>query len=94
MDKSIANVFCFSAFANRNSGVVYTNLTGNFPFLSYNGNVCFLVGDPESQNLSQVGWDYEANAIMVMPVAGLDNITIINAYKATFDELTAKGASN
>jgi hypothetical protein len=29
-DNSIANIFCFGAFADCQSGVVYNNLTGNF----------------------------------------------------------------
>ncbi len=28
---------------------------------------------------------------MALPIAGLDNITILNAYKVTFDELTVNG---
>jgi hypothetical protein len=48
--------------------------------MSYNGNICFLVV-----------YHYEANAIMALPIAGLDNITILNAYKVTFDELTVNG---
>jgi hypothetical protein len=31
-DESIANIFCFSVFADKNSGVVYNNWTGEFPF--------------------------------------------------------------
>jgi hypothetical protein len=42
-DKSIANVFCFGAFADKVSGVVYNDLTGNFPFMSIDGSVCFFV---------------------------------------------------
>jgi hypothetical protein len=30
-DESIANIFCFGAFADKNSGIVYHNLTGSFP---------------------------------------------------------------
>jgi hypothetical protein len=41
-NKSIANIFCFGAFVDRQSGVVYNNLTGNFPFMSYNGSVASL----------------------------------------------------
>ncbi len=29
-DESIANVFCFGAFANKVTGVIYNDLTGNF----------------------------------------------------------------
>ena len=42
-DESIANVFCFGAFADKMTGVVYNDCTGNFPFMSLDGNVCFLV---------------------------------------------------
>jgi len=41
-DESIANVFCFGAFADKITGVVYNDLTGNFPFMSLDGSVCFL----------------------------------------------------
>jgi len=40
-DESIANVFCFGAFADKITGVVYNDLTGNFPFMSLDGSVCF-----------------------------------------------------
>jgi hypothetical protein len=32
-DKSIVNVFCFGVLTNKISGVVYNDLTGNFPFM-------------------------------------------------------------
>ncbi len=38
-DVSIATIFCFGAFANRNNGIVYQDLTGSFPFMSFDGNV-------------------------------------------------------
>ena len=42
-DDLIANVFCFGAFANKISGVVYNDLAGQFPFMSIDGSVCFFV---------------------------------------------------
>ncbi len=42
-DHSIANIFCFGAFANKITGVVYNNCTGIFPFMLLNGNICFFV---------------------------------------------------
>jgi hypothetical protein len=39
----IANVFCFGAFADKVTGVVYNDCTGKFPFMSLDGNVCFFV---------------------------------------------------
>jgi len=41
-DEFIANVFCFGAFAEKITGVVYNDLTENFPFMSLDGSLCFL----------------------------------------------------
>jgi hypothetical protein len=79
-DDSTANIFCFGAFANKNSGIVYHDLTGSFPFMSFDGSVCFFVL-----------YHYESNAILATPIAGLDDISIFHAYKKYFEELTAKG---
>ena len=40
---SIANVFCFGAFADKLSGVIYNDCTGDFPYMSLDGNICFFV---------------------------------------------------
>jgi hypothetical protein len=79
-NEMVANVFCFGAFADKHSGVLYNNLTGNFSFMSYDWSVCFLVLN-----------HYESNAIMAMPITGLDNVCTFNAYKLNFDELKSKG---
>ncbi len=79
-DKSCANVFCFGAFADRHSGVVYNDLTGNFPFVSFDRSICFFVM-----------YHYEANAILATPIAGLEDINIFGAYKKNFTELATKG---
>jgi hypothetical protein len=39
---SIANIFCFGAFADKTTGVIYNDCTGEFPFMSLYDNVCFL----------------------------------------------------
>jgi hypothetical protein len=36
-------------------------------------------------------YHYEANAILAMPIAGLDYCSIFNAFKANFDKLAQKG---
>jgi hypothetical protein len=41
-DESIANVFCFGAFADKHCGVVYNDCTGSFLFMLLDGCVCFL----------------------------------------------------
>jgi hypothetical protein len=79
-DKSIANIFCFGAFAGKKSGIVYHNLTGSFLFVSFDSSVCFFIL-----------YYYESNAILITPISGLDDMSLFNAYKTEFDELTAKG---
>jgi hypothetical protein len=74
-DESITNLFCFGAFANRRSGIVYNDLMGNFPCVSFNG----------------ILYHYKANAILATPIAGLDGVSIFNAYKENFDDLKKKG---
>jgi hypothetical protein len=48
--------------------------------MSFDGNVCFLVV-----------YHYEPNAILATPIPGLDDMTIFQAYKAIFKNLTEKG---
>jgi hypothetical protein len=79
-DESIANIFCFGAFADRNSRIVYHDLTGWFLFMSSDGSVCFFIL-----------YHYESNAIFVTPIAGLDIRSIFTAYMTYFNELPEKG---
>jgi hypothetical protein len=79
-NESIENIFCFGVFAKKNSGILYHDLTGSFPFMSFDGSICFFVF-----------YQYESNAILATPIAGLDDVSIYNAYKKYFEDLTAKG---
>ncbi len=79
-EESIANIFAFGAFADKNNGIVYHDLTGSFPFMSLDGSVCFFVL-----------YHYELNCILPAPIAGLHNVSIFNVYKTQFEELAAKG---
>jgi hypothetical protein len=79
-NEMVANVFCFGAYANKHLAVLYNNVTGNFLFMSYDGSVCYLVL-----------YHYKSNAIMAMPITGLEDVCIFNAYKLNFDELKHKG---
>ncbi len=81
-NKSIANVFCFGAFADKVSGIVYNDLTGNFPFMSIDGSVCFFVL-----------YHYETNTILVKPIANVDDRSIFAAYKEIFETLETKGTN-
>jgi hypothetical protein len=40
---SETNSFCFAAFADKHTGILFTDLTSTFPFMSLKGNVCFLI---------------------------------------------------
>jgi hypothetical protein len=64
-NESILNISCFGAFADKNSSIVYHNLTGSFPFMSFDGSICFFVL-----------YHYESNAILATPIAGLDDVSI------------------
>ncbi len=79
-NESIANVFCFGTFADRNSGIVYHDLTGLVPFMLYDGSVCFFIL-----------YHYESNAIIGTPIAGIEDISIFEAYKKQFENLVEKG---
>ncbi len=58
-DESIANIFAFGAFADKNNGIVYHDLTGSFLFMSLNSSVCFFIL-----------YHYESNCILPAPIAG------------------------
>jgi hypothetical protein len=77
---SIANIFCFGAFADKISGVVYNNCTSKFSFNSLDGNVCFFVM-----------YHYETHTILATPIPGLDSSRILKAYKKNFKYLEDKG---
>jgi hypothetical protein len=42
-EESIANIFAFGAFADKNNGIVYHDLTGSVPFMSLDDSVYFFV---------------------------------------------------
>jgi len=81
-DASIANVFCFGAFADKNTGVMYHDMTGNFPFMSLDGCICYLIM-----------YHYESNSILATPIDSMDDMTIFEAYKKNFEMLEKKGFS-
>jgi hypothetical protein len=79
-DKFIANVFVLGAFADKNCGIVYHDLTESFPFMSLDGSICFFVM-----------YHYESNCILASPIVGLDDKSIFAAYEKRFKELESKG---
>ncbi len=67
---TIATIFCFGAFADKTSGIIYHDLTGLFPFISRDSSVCFFIL-----------YHYELNCILATPISELDNKTIFEAFK-------------
>jgi hypothetical protein len=78
--KILQTFFCFGAFADKHSGVVYNNITGAFPFMLLDGCVSF-----------SVHYHYKSNAILVTMISVMVDVSIFNAYKKQFNVLTAKG---
>ncbi len=81
-NKSIVNVFCYGAFADRHSGVVYNNLMDDFPLVLFDGSICYLVM-----------YVYKPNVILATPIADLDNMSICNAYKSNSRNSQKKGSN-
>jgi hypothetical protein len=79
-DNSTANVFIFVAFADKRTGILYSNLISTFLFMSLEGNVCFLVV-----------YHYESIAISALPIANFANDTILATYQQQFELLEFKG---
>jgi hypothetical protein len=77
---SDANVFCFAAFVDKRTGTLYNDLTRLFPFMSLEGNVCFLIV-----------YHYKINAILALPIKGFCDAIIFKAYKQQFNLLQSKG---
>jgi hypothetical protein len=69
-NNSTANMFCYGAFADKNSGIFNHDLTGWFPFMLHDGSVCFFIL-----------YHYKSNYILATPISGLNDISIFNAYK-------------
>ncbi len=81
-DVTIANVFCFGAFADKTSGIIYNDLTRSFSFVSLDGSVCFFVL-----------YHYKSNCILTTPINGMDDKTIFEAYKKYFKKSPQKDSS-
>ncbi len=72
-DHPKANHSCFTAFVDKHTGTLYNNLTCAFPFMSVEGNVCFLFV-----------YHHESNAILALPISGFSNEVIFKAYQQVY----------
>ena len=55
-------------------------MTGNFPFVSLDGSVCYFIM-----------YHYETNSILATPIDGIADKIIFEAYKKNFEMLESKG---
>ncbi len=78
--KLIANIFCFGALAGKISGVVYNDLTRNFPFMSIDGSISFF----DMYHCKTI-------TIMAKQVANLDDKSIFKAFNELCECLESKG---
>jgi hypothetical protein len=79
-NNSTANVVIFAAFADKRTGILYSDLTGTLLFMYLKENVCFLVV-----------CHYGPNAILALPITNFANDTILAAYQQQFVLLESKG---
>jgi hypothetical protein len=82
LDKeSVGNVFVFAAFVGKQDGTIYSVLTGVFPFMFLEGNVCFLIV-----------YHYKTNTILASPIVSFeDSDILLTAYQSQFELLESKG---
>jgi hypothetical protein len=73
-------MFCFAAFAGKQTRILHNDLTGTFPFMSLEGSVCFLIV-----------YHYVTNAISALPIAGFSDDIIFAAYQQQYNLLKLKG---
>jgi hypothetical protein len=73
-------MFCFGAFADKITEVIYNGLTGNFPFMSLDGRICFFVM-----------YHYKTNSILATLIANMDDKSMFESFKAKFNMLEEKG---
>jgi hypothetical protein len=78
-DHSMASIFCFGAFTNKTTNILYNDCTRDFPFISLERNVCYFVM-----------YQYKTNTILVTAIPGLDSASILAAYTKTSNILRVR----
>ena len=74
------NIFCYASLADKQQGKLYTDATGENPEMSLDGKqYCF------------VAYDYDTNYIFALPIANVQEKTIIKEFDKIFTKLTEKG---
>ena len=78
----VNNIFCFAALADKQTGTLYTDVTGALPVRSLDGFQYYFVA-----------YDYDTNYIFAIPIKDVTDETIIKAFDGVFTMLTEKGLS-
>jgi hypothetical protein len=73
-------IFCFGTFADKNTGIIYNDCRGEFPYVSLDVNVCFIVM-----------YHYETNTVFAAPIPVLDSKSILAVYVTNFEYLVSTG---
>ena len=69
-------MFCFAALADANDNTIYSILAGQFPVQSYGGNQHIFIT-----------YIYTINAILMKPMEGMDDGSMIAVFKEIYEEL-------
>jgi len=72
-------LFCFAAFADKQTRTLYNDLTSTFLVILLEGNVCFLIV-----------YHYESNTILALSISGFSNNMVFAAYKQQYKLLESK----
>ena len=67
------NIFCYAALADKQQDTLYTDATGAFPEMSLDGKPYLFVA-----------YDYNTNYIFALPIANVQDKTIIEAFDKVF----------
>ena len=73
-------LFGFMVHQDKKTGIMYTDLTGNFPVRSIDGITCFFVL-----------YDWTTNAILATPMKDAKDESMIKAFKENIEYLGERG---
>ena len=73
------NIFCYATLEDKQQGTLYTDATGALPEISPDGKQYFFVA-----------YDYDTNYIFALPIANVQDKTIIESFDKIFTELIEK----
>jgi hypothetical protein len=72
-------IFCFAAFLDQQTGILYYDLTRTCPFMSLEGNI--------------IVYYYKTNTILALPIAGFSDDIIFAAYQHQYNLLRVQNLS-